>query len=141
MKQLRVKDLSIGMVLNEISLAKNNLITVEEFRELYQGDKSILKVGNIYEAYDLEKRKKLLMDFDDLLVETYRLFSENESIRDKYSDRFLHILVDEYQDINPAQGEILKTLISGSNGQSFWVCGDDWQNQSMHLPGQALAIS
>jgi DNA helicase-2/ATP-dependent DNA helicase PcrA len=128
MKQLRVKDLSIGMVLNEISLAKNNLITVEEFRELYQGDKSMLKVGNIYEAYDLEKRKKCLMDFDDLLVETYHLLNENESIRDKYSDRFVHILVDEYQDINPAQGEILKTLISGSNGQSFWVCGDDWQS-------------
>lgn len=128
MKQLRVKDLSIGMVLNEISLAKNNLITVEEFRELYQGDKSMLKVGDIYEAYDLQKRIKLLMDFDDLLVETYRLLSENESIRAKYSDRFLHILVDEYQDINPAQGEILKTLISGSDGQSFWVCGDDWQS-------------
>jgi DNA helicase-2/ATP-dependent DNA helicase PcrA len=128
MKQLRVKDLSIGMVLNEISLAKNNLITVEEFRELYQGDKSMQKVGSIYEAYDLEKRKKLLMDFDDLLVETYRLLSENESIRDKYSDRFVHILVDEYQDINPAQGEILRTLMSGSNGQSFWVCGDDWQS-------------
>ena len=58
MKQLRVKDLSIGMVLNEISLAKNNLITVEEFRELYQGDKSMLKVGDIYEAYDREKAKE-----------------------------------------------------------------------------------
>jgi DNA helicase-2/ATP-dependent DNA helicase PcrA len=128
MKQLRVKDLSIGMVLNEISLAKNNLITVEEFRELYQGDKTMLKVGDVYEAYDREKARKLLMDFDDLLVDTYKLLNENESIRSKYSDRFLHVLVDEFQDINPAQGEILKTLINGSNHQSFWVCGDDWQS-------------
>ena len=128
MKQLRVKDLSIGMVLNEISLAKNNLISVEEFKVLYDGDKSMLKVGEIYEAYDLEKSKKCLMDFDDLLVETYRLLSENQDVRAKYTDRFLHILVDEYQDINPAQGEILKTLVNGSNGQSFWVCGDDWQS-------------
>lgn len=128
MKQLRIKDLSMGMVLNEISLAKNNLISVEEFRELYQGDKTMLRVGDIYEAYDREKSKKFLMDFDDLLVETFRLLTENESIRYKYSDRYIHILVDEYQDINPAQGEILKTLINDSNGQSFWVCGDDWQS-------------
>jgi DNA helicase-2/ATP-dependent DNA helicase PcrA len=128
MKQLRVKDLSIGMVLNEISLAKNNLITVGEFRELYQGDKTMLKVGDVYEVYDREKARKLLMDFDDLLVDTYKLLNENESIRSKYSDRFLHVLVDEFQDINPAQGEILKTLINGSNHQSFWVCGDDWQS-------------
>jgi DNA helicase-2/ATP-dependent DNA helicase PcrA len=128
MKQLRVKDVSMGMVLNEISLAKNNLISVEEFRELYHGDKTMMKVGDIYEAYDNEKAKKLLKDFDDLLVDTYRLLNENESIRYKYSGRYLHILVDEYQDINPAQGEILKTLINESNDQSFWVCGDDWQS-------------
>jgi ATP-dependent DNA helicase UvrD/PcrA len=126
MKQLRVKDLSIGMVLNEISLAKNNLIPVEEFRDLYQGDKAMLRVADVYENYDKEKAKKLLLDFDDLLVETYRLLNEDEAIRSKYSERFRHILVDEYQDINPAQGEILKKLIDGSN--SFWVCGDDWQS-------------
>ena len=128
MKQLRVKDLSIGMVLNEISLSKNNLVTVDEFRELYQGDKTMLKVGDVYEAYDREKSKKLLLDFDDLLFSTYLLLSENEPVRSKYSDRFLHVLVDEFQDLNPAQAEILKTLIGGSNGQSFWVCGDDWQS-------------
>ena len=104
MKQLRVKDLSIGMVLNEISLSKNNLITVEEFRELYQGDKTMLKVGDIYEAYDREKSKKLLLDFDDLLLSTYLLLSENESIRSKYSDRFLHVLVDEFQDHESGTG-------------------------------------
>jgi len=128
MKQLRVKDLSIGMVLNEISLSKNNLVTVDEFRELYQGDKTMLKVGDVYEAYDREKSKKLLLDFDDLLLSTYLLLSESEPIRSKYSDRYLHVLVDEFQDLNPAQAEILKTLIGGSNGQSFWVCGDDWQS-------------
>jgi len=127
MKQLRVKDISIGMTLREISLAKNNLISVEEFRELYAGDKNMLRVGDIYEAYEKEKSKKLMMDFDDLLFETYRLLNEDESVRSKYSDRFLHILVDEYQDINPAQGEILKILANGFNTQSFWVSGDDYQ--------------
>ena len=127
-KQLRVKDLSIGMVLREISLSKNNLISVEEFRDLYQGDKTMMKVGDVYEAYDKEKAKKYLLDFDDLLVETYRLLSDDKSIRLKYSDRFCHLLCDEFQDTNPIQAAIMQLLISGPNSQSFWVCGDDWQS-------------
>jgi len=129
MKDLKVKNLSIGMVMQEISLAKNNLISVEEFKTLYDGDKTMLKVADVYERYDLEKEKKYLYDFDDLLIRAYRLLHENPSIREKYTERYLHLLIDEYQDTNPLQLEILKTLIEGSNnGSSFWVCGDDWQS-------------
>lgn len=128
MKRLKIKDLSIGMVLSEISLAKSNLITVDEFRLLYEGDKSMQKVADIYESYDREKSKKLLFDFDDLLVESHRLLSENDEVRDKYKGTFRHLLVDEFQDINPIQSEILKILVNNSQeGTSFWVCGDDWQ--------------
>ncbi len=129
MREQKVKNLSIGMVMQEISLAKNNLVSVEEFKTLYEGDKTMLKVADVYERYDLEKEKKYLYDFDDLLVRVYRLLSENPSIREKYVERYLHLLVDEYQDTNPLQLEILKTLIDSSgNGSSFWVCGDDWQS-------------
>ena len=123
MKEQKVKNLSIGMVMQEISLAKNNLISVEEFRTLYDGDKTMLKVADVYERYDLEKEKRYLYDFDDLLVRAYQLLSENPSIREKYTERYLHLLIDEYQDTNPLQLEILKTLMDGSgNGSSFWVC-------------------
>jgi len=129
MKRLKIKDLSIGMVLSEISLAKSNLITADEFRLLYEGDKSMQKVADIYESYDKEKSKKLLFDFDDLLVESHRLLSENDEVRDKYKGTFRHLLVDEFQDINPIQSEILKILVNNSKeGTSFWVCGDDWQS-------------
>jgi len=129
MRDLKVKNLSIGMVMQEISLAKNNLIPVEEFRNLYEGDKTMLKVADVYERYDSEKEKKYLYDFDDLLIRAFRLLNENPSIREKYTERYLHLLIDEYQDTNPLQLEILKTLIDGSgNGSSFWVCGDDWQS-------------
>ena len=129
MRDLKVKNLSIGMVMQEISLAKNNLISVEEFRTLYDGDKTMLKVADVYERYDREKEKRYLYDFDDLLVRAYQLLSENPSIREKYTERYLHLLIDEYQDTNPLQLEILKTLMDGSgNGSSFWVCGDDWQS-------------
>lgn len=132
MKKLRIKDVSIGMVLSEISLAKNNLISVDEFRDLYQGDKTMLKVGDLYDSYEKAKEKGMLMDFDDLLVQTYLALKEDQNVRDKYRCIFKHLLVDEFQDTNPAQMEILKLLIADSNngngGSSFWVCGDDWQS-------------
>jgi DNA helicase-2/ATP-dependent DNA helicase PcrA len=126
MKQVKAKGIAAGMALNEISLSKNNLISHEEFRALYAGDKTMLKVAEIYETYDREKAKKMLLDFDDLLVETYNLLSEKEHIREKYRDTFQHLLVDEYQDTNPIQNEILKLLMNTEG--SFWICGDDWQS-------------
>jgi len=131
MKKLKIKDVSIGMALREISLAKNNLITVDEFKELYVGDKTMLKVADVYEAYDREKSKKMLYDFDDLLVETYKLLKKKMAVREKYREIFRHLLVDEVQDLCPCQMEILKLLISNSNdrdGSSFWVTGDDAQS-------------
>ena len=110
------------MVLREISLAKNNLIDVDEFRELYGDDKTMQKVADIYEAYDQEKQKRLLMDFDDLLLEVYRLLNENELVREKYRGTFRHLLVDEYQDTNPVQMEILKILVNG-NGRGRFILG------------------
>jgi len=130
MKHKRLKDLSVGSVLREISLAKNNLISAAEFRTLYESDRNMLKVADIYEAYDLEKVKKCLLDFDDLLIETYLLLINNDSIRYKYSDRYQHLLVDEFQDTNPVQLEILKCLIDEKDRseKSFWCAGDDWQS-------------
>ena len=129
MKKLRIKDLSIGMVLREISLAKNNLIDVDEFRALYEGDQSMLKVADIYEAYDRAKSKKFLLDFDDLLLESYRLLNDNNEVREKYQGTIRHLLVDEYQDTNPLQNEIFKILVDDAgNGSSFFVVGDDYQS-------------
>ena len=82
LKQLRIKNVSLGMALGEISLAKNNLITVDEFRDLYEGDKIGSRISDIYETYDLQKTKKMLLDFDDLLFEVYKLFSSHPAIKD-----------------------------------------------------------
>ena len=85
-------------------------------------DKTMQKVADIYEAYDQEKQKRLLMDFDDLLLEVYRLLNENELVREKYRGTFRHLLVDEYQDTNPVQMEILKILVNG-NGRGRFILG------------------
>ena len=128
MKTLKSKNLPTGMVLREISLAKNNLIDVIEFRQLLDNDETMQKIADIYEHYEQEKRKKMLMDFDDLLVETFRVL-QNHEVREKYQEMFQHVLVDEFQDTNPAQMEILKILIGDGRNRntSFWICGDDAQ--------------
>ncbi|MBA3010047.1 MAG: ATP-dependent helicase [Desulfobacula sp.] len=129
MKQLKIKDLTIGTVLREISLAKNNLIDAQDFKELFEGDKSMMKVAEIYRLYDEIKFKKMLLDFDDLLIQSYSLLRDDEKIRDKYQEMFNSILIDEFQDTNPCQLSLLKLLIKeNQENSSFWVCGDDHQS-------------
>ena len=128
MNQLKIKDLSVGMILSEIALAKNNLISAEEFQDLYEGDLTMLKIAEIYQEYEEAKAKKMLMDFEDLLIETYNLLSNDRDIRDKYRSTFKHLMVDEYQDTNPAQFEIIKLLNDPGNGSSLFVVGDDCQS-------------
>ena len=73
---------------------------------------------------------KLLLDFNDLLIETYELLKGDEKIKQKYQDVYKHILVDEFQDTNPSQMEILNLLVKNNNGNgtSLYVTGDDWQS-------------
>lgn len=130
MKRLRVNDLTVGTVLREISLSKNNLIDASEFRTLFEGDKTMLKIADIYQAYDEAKGNKLLLDFDDLLLEAYYLLRDNDEVRAKYQGGFQSILVDEFQDTNPVQFELLRLLIRENtehDPSSFWVAGDDHQ--------------
>jgi DNA helicase II / ATP-dependent DNA helicase PcrA len=128
MKQLKIKDLTVGTVLSEISLAKNNLIFVDEFKDLFEGDKSMMKIAEIYERYDDIKFNKMLLDFDDLLIQSYVLLRDDEKIREKYQEMFNSVLIDEFQDTNPVQLELLKLLITENQDHSFWVCGDDHQS-------------
>jgi DNA helicase-2/ATP-dependent DNA helicase PcrA len=127
-KKLRYRELATGSVLQEISLCKNNLISPEEMKALYEGDTTMLKMATVYEIYQTEKNKKMLMDFDDLLYETYQLLYTNEDIRNKYQQTYRHVLIDEFQDTNPAQMEIVKLLRGDNLETSLFVLGDDWQS-------------
>jgi DNA helicase II / ATP-dependent DNA helicase PcrA len=129
MKQLKIKDLTVGTVLREISLAKNNLIFIDEFKELFVGDKTMMKIADIYERYDDLKFKKMLLDFDDLLIQSYVMLRDDEKIKEKYLEMFNSILIDEFQDTSPIILGILKLLIAeNKDNSSFWVCGDDHQS-------------
>ena len=129
MKKCKVKNLPTGMILREISLAKSNLIDVEEFQLLYQGDPTMQKIAQVCSAYEEEKEKSLYLDFDDLLIQTLDLLKNNQATRGRYQGMYRHILVDEFQDTNIAQISILKILIGKIKKESsFWICGDDWQS-------------
>ena len=66
------------------------------------------------------------VDFDDLLLWTHKLLTDNPQIRDNYSRRFHHILVDEFQDTNTVQYQLLKLLV-GADG-NFFAVGDEDQS-------------
>jgi len=128
LKDLRITGISMGMILRELGLAKNNLISVEEFRALYETDATMQRLADLFDEYECRKKRRGLFDFDDLLLETLKLF-EDEEFALNYRNEFRHVLVDEFQDTNPAQLEIVKRLLGEENEEtSLWACGDDWQS-------------
>jgi len=83
-------------------------------------------VAKIYARYEALKHTAGALDFDDLLIETVRLFRENEEVRRKWQRQFMHIMIDEYQDTNAAQYSIVKSLVGPQ--RNICVVGDDWQS-------------
>lgn len=108
-KKLEVKKFSPWFFLNRISAAKNQYIFPERYLELFS-DYSAPIVSEVYTAYQKELKKNNSLDFDDLIVETVRLFLKNETVLDKYQDRYKYLLVDEFQDTNYIQYLLTKLL-------------------------------
>lgn len=127
MKQLHITDKQIKprAVSSAISNAKNELQTPAEYEAQahYPFQKETAK---IYALYEKLRKDAGALDFDDLLLETVRLFKEQPDVREKWRSQFKHILIDEYQDTNAAQYAIVKSLVNPS--RNICVVGDDWQS-------------
>ena len=133
-----IKDLNLdkeiyklGTIQNRISSLKNNFITPKGYNnhpELLQSDMRAKRseFGRIYQLYEQRCFKSGSMDFDDLLVNTYRLLNEFPETMNKYQEKFKYILVDEYQDTNHIQYLIIKTL--AAKYENICVVGDDSQS-------------
>lgn len=118
-------------VYNRISSAKNALIGPEEYATdhyLQQEDTRANRpaIGQIYAAYVKRCFKNGAMDFDDLLLKFYELLKNFPDSLHKYQHKFRYILIDEYQDTNPAQYEVIKLL--GAAHENVCVVGDDAQS-------------
>src|SRR3989344_3276247 len=127
MKQLSISDKQIKAraVSSAISNAKNELRTPEDMMlsAKYPFEQS---VADIYARYEKLRSDAGALDFDDLLIETVRLFNEKPEVKKKWRDTFKHILIDEYQDTNAAQYAIVKSLVNEE--RNICVVGDDWQS-------------
>jgi len=108
---------------SRISGAKNALVGPENYPI---SDRFTEQVVRVYAAYNERLRQYNGLDFDDLLLKVVELFSGYENVRQGYSDRFQHILVDEYQDTNRAQYLIVQLL--SSKHRNLFVVGDDDQS-------------
>jgi DNA helicase II / ATP-dependent DNA helicase PcrA len=120
-----------GTVYNRISSAKNALVTAAEYANDYAIQQEDMRanrpaIGQIYDAYVKRCFKNGAMDFDDLLLKFYELLKTHPESLSKYQRKFKYILIDEYQDTNPAQYEIIKLL--GAMHENVCVVGDDAQS-------------
>ena len=82
-------------------------------------------INRLFERYAAYKKSRQLMDFDDLLVNTIHLMKNHDDLRKKIALKHRHVMVDEYQDINPLQAELTKLFSSVHN--NVMVVGDDAQ--------------
>ncbi|HWR34098.1 MAG TPA: UvrD-helicase domain-containing protein [Chitinophagaceae bacterium] len=120
-----------NIVYNRISSAKNALVGPAEYRNDYAIQQEDMRanrpaIAQIYDAYVKRCFKNGAMDFDDLLLKFYDLLKNVPEALSKYQHKFKYILIDEYQDTNPAQYEIIKLL--GAMHENVCVVGDDAQS-------------
>ncbi len=108
-----------------ISNAKNNLMKPEDYSKYIHDPKKCQIITKVYSTYETELFKANALDFDDLLVKTYRLLKENPDTLEYYQNKFEYISVDEFQDTNSAQYELVKLL--AAKHKNVLAVGDEDQ--------------
>ena len=127
LKNLKVEngedDETVGQVINEISYVKNELMDKQDFESEILTKDEFINTYNMYEEYKEQVKK---IDFDDMLLRTYYLLSQNKQALDMVRQVYKYILVDEFQDINRVQFEVLKLMANPNN--NIFVVGDEDQS-------------
>ena len=113
-------------LLSQISAAKDQLISPEEFELNAAGDYRLRQTARIYREYQNQLKKNNALDFDDLIVKAVELLEESREVREYYQERFKYVMVDEYQDTNYAQFKLV-SLLAGKY-RNLCVVGDDDQS-------------
>lgn len=110
-------------VFAEISKVKNERIPLESYYSSLCGEEVF---RDIFKAYQSRMQKNGLLDFDDMLVYTYELFTQRKDILAMWQQKFQYILIDEFQDINQLQYDIIRMLALPEN--NLFIVGDDDQS-------------
>lgn len=112
--------------LSEISKAKDECITPQEYELSAAGDFNKQRIAKVYWEYEKQLRDNNALDFDDLLFKTVQLFQTQPDVLAYYQERFRYIMVDEYQDTNTVQFKLISIL--AKKYRNLCVVGDDDQS-------------
>lgn len=112
-------------VLNEISRAKERLVGPEKYATTAAGFFEGI-VSTVYKEYNAALARANALDFDDILMKAVRMMEQAPDVREKYQERFLHVLIDEYQDVNFAQYQLADIL--SAKHRNITIVGDDDQS-------------
>ncbi len=123
-KELKI-ELNIAFISSEISKYKNSILSPEIVIQKSQLPE-YKKVATIYKKYQENIEDNNLVDFDDLLMLTHKILTQDDKLREETSQRYQYIMVDEYQDTNELQFQLLELLCSQHN--NLCVVGDDDQS-------------
>jgi DNA helicase-2/ATP-dependent DNA helicase PcrA len=115
----------VKALLTRISLAKNGFVAPEAYVP-NPADDYDAATAQVYPRYQEMMRACAAYDFDDLIVEPVRLFERDAEVARRWAERFRFVMVDEFQDTNPAQLRLVRHLVT--DHQNLVVVGDDDQS-------------
>lgn len=119
-------DKYLKLAKSEISKAKNDCVWPEDYIDVYPEEVFNSEIARIYTEYDQTLKRTNSLDFDDLLFKTYVLFKDFPEVADIYSQKFMYIHIDEFQDTNKVQFALAQRLAL-THGNIF-VVGDNDQS-------------
>jgi DNA helicase-2/ATP-dependent DNA helicase PcrA len=127
MRELSVEDAALAprLALSRISHAKNRMEGPEVFAASTWSPRD-QQVGTLYGMYLKALKDANALDFDDLLLKTVELFERSDQVRERYSEKFRYVMVDEYQDTNRPQYLLIQRL--ASKHRNLCVVGDPDQS-------------
>ncbi len=128
MKKLNIdeKEFPVKGIQNEISRAKDKLMTPADLMAEAGYDIKLKKTAEVYELYAKRLKSQNLLDFDDIILRTVELLETDSEVREKLQHTYRYICVDEYQDTNYAQLKL--TLLLSDYYRNIMVVGDDDQS-------------
>ena len=128
MKKLNIdeKQFPAKSIQNEISRAKDKLMTPDDLMREAGYDVKTKKAAEVYALYAKRLKSQNLLDFDDIIMRTVELLETDEEVRTKLQHTYRYVCVDEYQDTNYAQLKL--TLLLSDHYRNIMVVGDDDQS-------------
>lgn len=124
-KNIDEKTIQPRAVLSEISNAKEKLLSPEQYSQTATGYFEEICAG-VYKVYQEKLHAASALDFDDIILYAVKLLEQRVDVRQKYQNKFEHILVDEFQDVNAAQFKLVHLL--ANDRTNITIVGDDDQS-------------